>query len=258
MSSLFRNTPVFVVGYVFLMIPTYILPWLGSNSTVLNALSATIGHGMTPQWWMHAWCLVMLILIAWMRGDFISKKYLPVFPFLAAAFDLTPGLSIIPFIPTALHLAAIILGVRVADQGAISDDVAITSGLRSTSRKAGILAGLMTVAAIFGSVFFVSTSKKTLLEFSEQKSGIPMKSLPTKSDSPLPVAASTSANAVLKSPSVSVPTEKVDTLPTQHADSVKPVAASVVKRLHVQKKGASTDRNTAKGVSEVRYINLNE
>ena len=163
MTSLFRNTLVFVVGYVIFMIPTYLLPWLGSNSTVLNVVGAAIGHGMTPQWWAHAWCLSMLILMTWIRGDFIGKKYLPAFPFLAAVFDLTPGLSMIPLIPTALHLAAIILGVKVSEQQAISDDVTMSSSLASTSRKAGILAGLMTAAAIFGSILFVSTSKKKLI-----------------------------------------------------------------------------------------------
>ncbi|MDD5383569.1 MAG: hypothetical protein PHG89_01640 [Gallionella sp.] len=209
MSSLFRNTLVFVIGYVILMIPTYLLPWLGSNSAVLNAVGAAIGHGMTPQWWAHAWCLVMLILMTWMRGDFIGKKYLPAFPFLAAVFDLTPGLSMIPLIPTALHLAAIILGVKVGEQQAISDDVTMSSGLASISRKAGILAGLMTAAAIFGSILFVSTSKKSLSEFAEQKSVVPIKSLPTKSDSPLPVAAPAPAKVVLEPPPVSAPPEKM-------------------------------------------------
>jgi len=258
MSSLFRNTLVFVVGYVLLMIPTYLLPWLGSSSAVLNAVGAVIGHGMTPQWWVHAWCLVMLILMAWLRGDFIGNKYLPVFPFLAAVFDLTPGLSMIPLIPTALHLAAIILGVKIAEQQPIADGVATASGLGSTSRKAGILAGLMTAAAIFGSVLFVNTSKKSLSEFTEQKSGVPIKSLPTKSELPLPVTAPDPARVVAESPPVPVPPEKVDTPPTHHTASVKHSATSVVKHKQVQKTEPSTDQNTAKDVGGVRYINLND
>lgn len=257
MSSLFRNTLVFVVGYVILMIPTYLLPWLGSNSAVINVVGAAIGHGMTPQWWAHAWCLVMLILMMWMRGNFIGKKYLPAFPLLAAVFDLTPGLSMIPLIPTALHFAAIILGVKVGEQQPISDGVTISSGLASTSRKAGILAGLMTAAAIFGSALFVSTSKKSLSGFAEQKNAVPIKSLPTKSDSPLPAIVPTPATGAPESPPVISP-EKVDTPPTNHADSVKHVTTSAVKHQHVQKKKPSTDQNTEKKVGEVRYINLND
>lgn len=238
MSSLFRNTLVFVVGYVLLMIPTYVLPWLGSNSAVLNAVGATIGHGMTPQWWAHAWCLVMLILMTWGRGDFIGKKYLPVFPFLAAVFDLTPGLSMIPLIPTALHLAAIILGVKVGEQQPVSEGV-----VSPVSRRAGMLAGLMTAAAVFGSVLFVSTSKKSLSEFAEQKNGMPVKSLPAKFEQSSPVT-------------VPTPPEKADMLPTNLADSGKHSGSSGVK--HAQKMESNNHQHAAKEAGKVRYINLNE
>lgn len=262
MSSLFRNTLVFVAGYVIFMIPTYLLPWLGSNSTVFNAVGAVIGHGMTPQWWAHAWCLVMLVLMAWMRGDFIGKKYLPVFPFLAAVFDLTPGLSVIPLIPTALHLAAIILGAKIADQQPLADSVGATSGLGSVPRKAGMLAGLMTAAAISGSIFFVNTSKKSLAEFAEQKSGSSIKSLPIKSEPPLPVAAPvtapTTVNVALEPPTVSAPPAKIDTPSPRHTDSSKHSATAVVKRKPVQKTEPDADQNTAKKAGGVRYINLND
>lgn len=240
MSSLFRNSLAFVVGYVILMIPTYLLPWLGSNSSILNAVGASIGHGMTPLWWAHAWCLVMLMLMAWIRGDFIGKKYLPVFPFLAAVFDLTPGLSMIPLIPTALHLAAIIIGVRIIDQQPITDNVAVASSWGAISRKSGILAGLITVAAISGSVLFVTTSKKSLSEFAEHRNGVPIKSSPEKSE--------------LSSTDPTHP-EKVDTpLLTNHAASGKHAAAE--KHQHAQEGAAGNDQN--KKIGKVRYINLNE
>lgn len=264
MPSLFRNTLVFVAGYVIFMIPTYLLPWLGSNSTMLNALGAAIGHGMTPQWWAHAWCLVMLVLMAWMRGDFIGKKYLPVFPFLAAVFDLTPGLSVIPLIPTALHLAAIILGTKVAEQHSFADSVDMVNGLGSVPRKAGILAGLMTAAAISGSIYFVSTSKKSISEFAEQKSGAQIKSLPAKSESPLPVTASvpvtapTIVNIVLETPPVSAPPTKTDTPSPRHTDSSKHSATAVVKHKPVQKAEPDADQSTAKKTGGVRYINLSD
>lgn len=241
MPSLFRNTLVFVVGYVIFMFPTYLLPWLGSNSSILNAVGAAIGHGMSPLWWVHAWCLVMLILMTWIRGDFIGKKYLPVFPFLAAIFDLTPGLSMIPLIPTAFHLITIIIGVKVADQQPISDDVAMAGGWGSTSRKAGILAGFMTAATIFGSVFFISTSNKSLSEFAEQKSGVAVKKLPTRSESS----------------TMSVLPETVGAPPTNFSDNGNR-SPTAVKPQQVKKVASNSELNTATDVSKVRYINLNE
>ena len=242
MTSLFRNTFVFVIGYVILMIPTYLLPWLGSNSAVLNAVGVAVGHGMTPLWWAHAWCLVMLILMTWIRGDIIGKKYLPIFPFMAAVFDLTPGLSMIPLIPTALHLVAIIIGVKAADQQPIADGVEMPSGWSSASRKAGILAGMMTAVAIFGSVLFMSTSNKSLSEFEEQKSGVPVKRLPTKSESP----------------PVSVHPEKVGAPPANLTDSGNRSHTAAVKPQQVKKVESNSDQNTVKDVAKVRYINLNE
>lgn len=270
MSSLFRNTLVFVAGYVIFMIPTYLLPWLGSNSTVFNAVGAVIGHGMTPAWWAHAWFLVMLVLMAWMRGDFIGKKYLPVFPFLAAVFDLTPGLSVIPLIPTALHLAAIILGAKIAEQQPLADSVGTASGLGSVPRKAGMLAGLMTAAAISGSVFFMSTSKKNLAEFAAQESGAPIKSLPANSESPLPITEPITAttpipvtkltpvNEALGAPPVSAPPKKASPPPTRYTDKSKPSTTAATKPTQDRKNDSSAGQNTAKDVSGVRYINLND
>jgi len=71
--------------------------------------------------------------------------------------------------PTALHLTAIIIGVKGSEQQAVVMD----GRLGSTSRKAAVLAGLMTASAVFGSVLFVSTSKKTMSEFAEHKNDMP-------------------------------------------------------------------------------------
>lgn len=233
MTSLFRNTLAFVIGYVILMIPTYVLPWLGSNSAVMNVVGAAIGHGMTPQWWAHAWCLVMLILLTWARGDFIGKKYLPVFPFLAAVFDLTPGLSMIPLIPTVLHLVAIILGVKVGVQQPVFEGVA-----NPVSRRAGMFAGLMTAAAVLGSVLFVSTSQKTLTEFSQQ--GVAAKNSPEKSafssSEPMPPETAAASPA---SPTVSG---------SQSGSSTR----------QIQKRESSGSQHATKEPAKVRYINLNE
>jgi hypothetical protein len=244
MHKIFRQTFFFVVGYSILMAPTYVLPWLGSNSAVFNAAGATISHGMTPQWWVHIWCLVMLILIAWLRGDLIGKKYLPAFPFLAAVFDMTPGLSMIPLVPTALHLSAIIIGLKVGDPQADSDRAIL-------SRKAGVLAGLMTVTVIFGSVLFISTSKESISELAKQKGDIP-----TKSNPPISAAAPTPPKPVLVSPDNP---EKIDRSHISHIDSVKYSVSNKGKRKPVEKKTSITNKSPAHhDVGEIRYININE
>jgi len=107
------NTVVFVVLYILFMLPTYYLPYLGSNSSVVGAIGAAADAGVNPFFWLHLGSLIALIVIAWFRGALIDKKWLIIFPILATVFDLAPGLSSIPLIPTVMHLLAIILGVIV-------------------------------------------------------------------------------------------------------------------------------------------------
>jgi len=107
----FANAPVFAIVYILFMLPTYYLPYVGSNSSALNALGAAAGAGLNPAFYWHLIALLVLIVAAWFRGTFIGKKWLVIFPILATVFDLTPGLSAIPLVPTAMHLLAIILGV---------------------------------------------------------------------------------------------------------------------------------------------------
>lgn len=105
------NTPVFVVAYILFLLPTYYLPYLGSNSAVVGVLGAAAGVGVNPAFWWHLGAMLILCFLCWIRGSYIGKAWLVIFPFLATVFDLTPGLSAIPLIPTVMHLLAIILGV---------------------------------------------------------------------------------------------------------------------------------------------------
>ena len=105
------NAIVFVVLYILFMLPTYYLPYLGSNSAGLNALGVAANAGMNPMFWLHLASLIVLVVLAWIRGALVDKKWLVIFPILATVFDLVPGLSSIPLIPTIMHLLAIILGV---------------------------------------------------------------------------------------------------------------------------------------------------
>lgn len=161
MQIIFRSALIFAVAYVIFMVPSYVLPWLGSNSAVLYAAGAVVGHGAAPLWWLHAWCLGMLVVLTWVRGDLIGTKYLPVFPFLAAVFDLTPGLSLIPFAPTVFHLVAIIAGVKGAVQQPTTEFPA-AHGRWKTARKAAGVAIILTLVAIFGSIQSVTASHDSL------------------------------------------------------------------------------------------------
>lgn len=152
--NILRNTPIFVVAYLLLMMPTYILPYFGSNSSLINALGAGLGLGFSPQWWAHVWSLVMLALIAWVRGCWIKKGYLTIFPVMAGVFDIFPILSVIPLVPTVMHIMAIVVGVKV--DGETEPDAG-----EGAAKKALIGAGAMTLAAVAGvMMFFTSAHKK--------------------------------------------------------------------------------------------------
>jgi hypothetical protein len=105
------NAVVFVVLYILFMLPTYYLPYLGSNSAVVGAFGAAADAGINPAFWPHLGALIALAVIAWFRGALIDKKWLVIFPVLATVFDLAPGLSAIPLVPTVMHILAIVLGV---------------------------------------------------------------------------------------------------------------------------------------------------
>lgn len=119
MKKLLQSSGAFIGIYIVLMIPTYILPYFGSNSVIANGAGAIVdaaSGGKTSMFThipflLHALFLVALCVVAFIRGGLISKKWLLVFPLVALICDLTPGLSAIPFIPSILHILAIVLGV---------------------------------------------------------------------------------------------------------------------------------------------------
>ena len=110
-AAVLGNAPVFVLCYLLFMIPTYWLPYLGSNSLLLNSAGAAAGVGLSPAFFLHLAALAVLVLLAGARGIVVEKTALAVLPVLALVFDLVPGLSSVPLVPTVMHLAAIIVGV---------------------------------------------------------------------------------------------------------------------------------------------------
>lgn len=111
MKKIVGNPVFFAVLYIIFMIPTYMLPYMGSNSSLINASGVSSGIGINPLFWLHLLALAVLIALAWFRGANVAKVWLVIFPILALVFDLVPGLSSIPLVPTVMHLFAIILGV---------------------------------------------------------------------------------------------------------------------------------------------------
>ena len=110
------NAPVFVIAYIVFMLPTYFLPYLGSNSSVVGGIKAVAeaqGHAAASSWpfWVHIASLVALCFFCLIRGSYVKRGWLILFPFLAMAFDFLPGLSLIPMLPTLMHILAMIFGV---------------------------------------------------------------------------------------------------------------------------------------------------
>lgn len=123
-----KSPPGFAISYILLLIPTYYLPFLGSNSSIGQSVgvagSAATGDGnpMSVLWLIHLACLILLIVISFIRGSVDSRKWISVFPSIALIFDMVPGLNLIPFIPTVMHICAIITGVKGTTKVAIVEN----------------------------------------------------------------------------------------------------------------------------------------
>lgn len=148
----------FVVGYLIFMVPTYVLPYIGSNSAIVGAIGAAFGHSFTPQFWLHLWCLVMLVLVTSIRARNIGKSWLMIFPVTAGFFDLVPGLSMIPLVPTVMHLLALILGAKGSAAVLGDTEDAQTRDAKDFSWEPWA-AGLMSLSAISGTFHFMNGVK---------------------------------------------------------------------------------------------------
>lgn len=110
-SRIVANGPTFAILYILAMIPTYILPYMGSNSATLSVAGAATGYGFYPLFWVHLAFLLILCVLAYCRGTLVAKVWIVILPILALIFDLVPGLNIIPLVPTVMHLIAVIVGL---------------------------------------------------------------------------------------------------------------------------------------------------
>lgn len=142
-GKLFSNTVVFVLAYILLMLPTYYLPYVGSNSAILAGLGAATGMGLSPQFWMHLTCLYLLVVITWLRGCQIAKQWIAVFPVIASVFDMVPGVNLVPLVPTAMHICALIFGARGSARQAEAASVSVLGGSIAAAGAVAMLAGLV-------------------------------------------------------------------------------------------------------------------
>jgi zinc-ribbon domain len=107
----------FFITYFITLVPTYILPYLGSNSMVVNGVGADVG-GFPLQFWWHFSAYGLLIFLAYVRGVRIARGWLVTFPILAMIFDLMPGLNFIPFVPSIFNFVVLYVGAsRKAPDG---------------------------------------------------------------------------------------------------------------------------------------------
>lgn len=128
MNKATTSPALYVLIYLPVMALTYVLPYFGSNSLMAAAFLNSAKHvpkeagftitasqpSLAPYTMIHLFCLSLLIGLAFYRGKFIQRNWLWVVALMAATFDMMPVLSLIPFVPTLLHLATLGFGVFLA------------------------------------------------------------------------------------------------------------------------------------------------
>ncbi len=104
----------FLLFYVIGMIPTYILPYFGSNSYLAQAAVAALTKSSFGLSWtiLHIGALAVCVIAAWARGKTIGKSWLVALPIVATLFDLAPGLNVVPLVATILHVVALVSGFQ--------------------------------------------------------------------------------------------------------------------------------------------------
>lgn len=250
-----NNTVVFVIAYLVLMVPTYFLPYFGSNSAIANLTLSAVGHvGPTPQWWFHMWSLSMLLLITYVRASIVNRKNLPLFPALAMAFDLIPGLSMIPLVPTVMHLITIVLG---ASDSSAQDTVVYKRRVRGAS----ITAAIVTTATVMGCITFATNFGKNV-ETSVHK----FQSTRIEATKPIDIKQSKVNDTKELKSQIPLSTTSADThttneklMPEKKAIQTTPTKIKTASKTHIknQDPGKPSASKSKDDDVEVRYITIN-
>lgn len=255
MNAIFKGAVGFVIGYLIFMLPTYVLPYFGSNSAIVGAIGAAVGRGFTPQFWLHAWCLSMLVLVTSIRGKNIGKGWLLIFPVLAGIFDLVPVLNLIPLVPTVMHLLALVLG-SMGSAAVISDAENLKSPDKKDFSWEPWAAGLMSLSAISGTFHFMAGMKPTNKQ-------VQIPSAAPASPNPGPSKAQAAANAKAQSappmPESSRPAQAA-TVTASEYQTPKPIQPKpqAKKPPSPNEVGRAPERKKTEEKPTVRYIDINK
>ncbi len=255
---MFKGAVGFVISYLVFMVPTYLLPYFGSNSAIVGAIGAAMGRGFTPMFWLHAWCLVMLVLVTSVRAKNIGKGWLLIFPVLASLFDLVPVLNLIPLVPTVMHLLALVLGAMGTAVVLNNAEHANTPVAKNFSWEPWA-AGLMSLSAISGAFHFMNGMKATgkPVQALSAPVSIPPKAEPVKAlisanattqAQPVALASGTAAQSTQSTASTTVASQ------TASPVSAKPVAKKIPRPAEVR---PVAEPRKVEDKPTVRYININ-
>lgn len=113
-KKVFGNPIVFVLVYIALMLSTYVLPYFRSTLGIASVLagSQSMFNGATFLLMLQVVALAFMSVIVFVRGGITGRSWIVIFPVLALVFDIVPILSLIPFVPTLMHLLALVMGVQ--------------------------------------------------------------------------------------------------------------------------------------------------
>jgi hypothetical protein len=159
--ELISNPILFFVLYIFFVVPTYILPYFGSNSLIIGA-ALTSAMGSNPFFWIHVLCFACLVVITWWRGYASNSSWIAVFPVIGGIFDLVPGFSWFALLPTLMHVLALVFGVKEK----VAPDPAIATGF-GVRFLAGLVVIVMAVFAVGLSFAIVNSASSNRLTQSQ-------------------------------------------------------------------------------------------
>lgn len=157
-ARVLENRNAFILAYLAGMIPTYLLPYVGSNSTILNSASALLGFGGTIQFWLHVAAFVFLFGISAIRGPKAGFAALWLFPLLAMFADFVPGLNWIPLLPSGLHLIALFLGARSRHEVQNTEAPTLKLALTAAGVVVCIVIGIGNLSALNNEIYNSSES----------------------------------------------------------------------------------------------------
>ena len=100
------TTPVFIIIYVVLMIPTYVWNYI----IAVDAIASEAGQINFTWNIIQIINYLLLTVVAFLRGRRVGKGYIAAFPFVGGIFDVI--LIFIPFVPTVMNIVTIVLGAQ--------------------------------------------------------------------------------------------------------------------------------------------------